>query len=916
MDSDEEDFVYVGTAIQTEEDSSLTRKNKSLALSSSHLRTLPSWKQEVTDEDGKRRFHGAFTGGYSAGYYNTVGSKEGWTPQSFSSSRKTRGEVKKQSVLDFLDEDEKAEMEGQLVGTSSQFDTFGFTASELARKEAEKEQKQRPSAIPGPVPDELIAPASESIGVKLLMKMGWRRGRSIKDSSSDTVKEVRREARRAFLALSSNEKIGHVSGSEPATDGDDDLIKDLATDSQITPIFVRQPKQDLHGLGYDPYKHAPEFREVKRSRLSGRNEIGFRQPFSLKQELATAMSGRLAAGFGIGALEELDVEDEDIYSTGHDIALTYVPEDDEPVTDGRLRIAGIDQGAGPKFRDATNGEYQLERFDPPVVPKDFVPRHKFPGPLDTNSYNDPPPPKVTPPEDNNLRIMIDGVAALVARCGKLFEDISREKNQENPMFDFLNGGRGHEYYERKLWEEQQKRGDKNNLLPGEKLHSTVQKMTAENRGKILGEKPLERMTKESTSSSAAADAVHIQCNLSDSFIKPEALTKILESAKPFKDDPVKQERFEQFLKDKYQGGLRSVDLGQAGVISESDRARERLDFEAAAEAIQRAKSANPNKLSAQQFMEFTMSKFTSGGVEHAGTTSSAEELISSKVQPKREEFQWRPAPLLCKRFDIVDPYLGKPFATPRARSKLDTLIFTPDAVQTTKSENLVMSGGKLVTPSKSIEETLVEMNSSEPEVPVEVENVERPVDLYKAIFSDESDDEGEGPTTKQVEDPEKKTEAASAALSRIVAGDFLESLGKELGMEVPPDLPPTYNRNGPPASQDALKNKSSGQEPNDERNRVTSLKSEKLTVTSSSPNVDTDVKSSRGGRGSRRDRYDSSSSSEDERSRKSSRKHRRKRNSSDDDSSDDDGGKHHSRSRDDRRRSRKKHRRRKHSKHK
>lgn len=33
-------------------------------------------------------------------------------------------------------------MEGHL-GTSSQYDTFGFTAAELARKQAEKEQKQR-----------------------------------------------------------------------------------------------------------------------------------------------------------------------------------------------------------------------------------------------------------------------------------------------------------------------------------------------------------------------------------------------------------------------------------------------------------------------------------------------------------------------------------------------------------------------------------------------------------------------------------------------------------------------------------------------------------------------------------------------------------------------------------------------------
>lgn len=28
---------------------------------------VPVWKQEVTDERGRKRFHGAFTGGFSAG---------------------------------------------------------------------------------------------------------------------------------------------------------------------------------------------------------------------------------------------------------------------------------------------------------------------------------------------------------------------------------------------------------------------------------------------------------------------------------------------------------------------------------------------------------------------------------------------------------------------------------------------------------------------------------------------------------------------------------------------------------------------------------------------------------------------------------------------------------------------------------
>lgn len=56
------------------------------------LEYVPEWQQEVwsegwskraqtdqqvRDEKGRRRFHGAFTGGFSAGYYNSVGSKEG-----------------------------------------------------------------------------------------------------------------------------------------------------------------------------------------------------------------------------------------------------------------------------------------------------------------------------------------------------------------------------------------------------------------------------------------------------------------------------------------------------------------------------------------------------------------------------------------------------------------------------------------------------------------------------------------------------------------------------------------------------------------------------------------------------------------------------------------------------------------------
>lgn len=49
------------------------------ALQQGKRRMVPAaYEQRVLNERGKpMRFHGAFTGGFSAGYFNTVGSKEG-----------------------------------------------------------------------------------------------------------------------------------------------------------------------------------------------------------------------------------------------------------------------------------------------------------------------------------------------------------------------------------------------------------------------------------------------------------------------------------------------------------------------------------------------------------------------------------------------------------------------------------------------------------------------------------------------------------------------------------------------------------------------------------------------------------------------------------------------------------------------
>ncbi|GAB4860949.1 hypothetical protein Ancab_036109 [Ancistrocladus abbreviatus] len=182
-------------------------------------------------------------------------------------------------------------------------------------------------------------------------------------------------------------------------------------------------------------------------------------------------------------------------------------------------------------------------------------------------------------------------------------------------------------------------------------------MTAESRGQILGERPLERSPKDSSSSVASAD-VHVYSKLSDTFTKPESFAVQLATAMPFKDDPAKQQRFKKLLKDKYKGGLHSTESGGAGNMSEAARAHERLDFEAATEAIDKAKFTNPMGISAQRLMELKMTaglQFTAGGAE--------------------------------------------PPPAPRMRSKMDSFLFGSEFVTTGKAEEIVSTSETLVCAS-------------------------------------------------------------------------------------------------------------------------------------------------------------------------------------------------------------------------
>nr|CAD7206140.1 unnamed protein product [Timema douglasi] len=99
-DSDDEEHLGdYGTPLDPLDEDALPRK-KPFSLAD----------QVVKDKQGRQRFHGAFTGGFSAGFFNSVGSLEGWAPATFKSSRSERAaKSNAPRPEDFMDEEDMEE---------------------------------------------------------------------------------------------------------------------------------------------------------------------------------------------------------------------------------------------------------------------------------------------------------------------------------------------------------------------------------------------------------------------------------------------------------------------------------------------------------------------------------------------------------------------------------------------------------------------------------------------------------------------------------------------------------------------------------------------------------------------------------------------------------------------------------------
>ncbi|KAA8908481.1 hypothetical protein FN846DRAFT_777246 [Sphaerosporella brunnea] len=239
---------------------------------------VPAWKQEVVDERGRKRLHGAFTGGFSAGlyplresamhsYFNTVGSKEGWTPSAFKSSRGARAKTGLPKPEDFMDEEDLREAEeARQIEMNRNF--VGIGGPEDGRQ-------------PRTLMDLLIPAIEDTMGTKLLKKMGWKEGQGIGPKTLRKAKDF----------------DGETEGSS----GSKEFL--FAPENARLVSFRR--KDDVHGLGYAV--EAPFGKSGKQDE-GNTDVIGFgtgSKPAKLKKPTGPA--------FGVGILNDDGEDDEDPY---------------------------------------------------------------------------------------------------------------------------------------------------------------------------------------------------------------------------------------------------------------------------------------------------------------------------------------------------------------------------------------------------------------------------------------------------------------------------------------------------------------------------------------------------------------------------------------------------------------------------
>ncbi|XP_036819825.1 G patch domain-containing protein 1 isoform X2 [Oncorhynchus mykiss] len=799
-DSDSDgDFVTFGTPLEPLEEDEPLRK------------PVPLHEQTVKDEKGRyQRFHGAFTGGFSAGYFNTVGTKEGWTPATFVSSRQQKAGRQNARPEDFMDEEDL----GDHGIAPRQITTTADFAS--GRKDVIRDKARAITSLSAPIPgdtvlEDLVAPARSSMGVELLRKMGWKDGQGVGPRVKRRLCKQRADsATRAFGSASP------PNGSSESQDEEDgEFLPENLTfaPKDVTPIDFT-PKVDLHGLGYRGLNPL--------AALRGGPGAGHINLFTMDSDRTNSLFGEdrkgqrrrggvAGQGFGVGAMED---DDEDIYH--RDIMSNY-----DTVLGGEEPGDGLYGWTAPQQYNRTKKDHSKDAaylgkilegftlasdkletktiFPPPNLPRDFRPVHYFRPVVDLSSVSpmvaqalqtsrghmaqEAPSKGGRHQLDSAQRRELLGEATLQGPSSVFdllkVEDRERLSGLRRPSSDTSSGPR--------------------QPTPGEARAAVVAAGVAAAAARASAQKAL--------SSRFAPHAEQQQQEALSVWSGPTAQAQTGQTFKPFERTPHKQARYDLYIDQLKQGDRDALELSLDPTMTEWERGRERDEFVRAALLYKPSSSSLSCRFTRGKQDDGVEADTVEVTRDQENDVDDKQAAVKMKMFGKltRDTFEWHPDNLLCKRFNIPDPYPGSGFVgMPKVkRDKFSVFNFLTVSESPTASASPAPQGVKPSEPGKRsrwdvsgqagdkerkekdpVSEFLsvarIEASGSGPEASTtdgpttdptvepdteqkdeeeEEEEESRPsMDLFKAIFASSSDEKSSSSSEGESEEEEEKEE--------------------------------------------------------------------------------------------------------------------------------------------------------------
>lgn len=728
--------------------------------------------QIVKDENGKRRFHGAFTGGFSAGFWNTVGSLEGWTPQTFKSSRAEKATPRAlQKPEDFMDKEDLGEFGIAPQGVRTR-DEFAKEDEQEQRSGQRRRKLMQPELGVGPIPgmpvlEQLLRPVRDKVAVRILKSMGWKPGQGV--GPRQTKKEKRqataRNQREQYLLehygaeglpsqSAANEE--HSSGGDEGENDDDDDDEDITfAPDDYEPIFYT-PKENRFGMSYSGLSRDPVL-----SKSSSASSGTPMQHINLFGELeAQARSKQLSIrgqAFGVGAFEE---EDDDIYARDDMTRYDFSLADKKPKQKKQQHVQQrhvIDGFSEDKSGAALQKPYAID------LPRDFQPRNW----LQRKSRFAPMDQERARKLETDTEYKRSGLGRHDLnpdqRARLLGEQKAEEKREEAPP-------KGNPFKDRGK-----------SLL--ERINARTEGFT---KGGIITESGEEKTTEMAKEVKAANASIQEKAALKTKDLA--GATSSSGTFKPFLGDEAKQLRYDKFVASNLKDDAAITEFLatlQPVTLSQWDREMEKKEF------IQAAKIYRP--------LDGLMNdRFVSEATVQAEQVKEQQKAPEErKVVMERTKSMWKPASLLCKRYNIAEPFGGamlEPEKELKAKSKISVFDYLETSVNTKanfqtptiipkhiekpkpKPKELeppapVSSPAPVFEQEKPPQKEMEPVKSTfVPKTPLEQavdESRNKPisekVDLFKSIF-DDSDEEEEAPKAAPTNPVQDKLAALQEAL--------------------------------------------------------------------------------------------------------------------------------------------------------